>query len=47
LENSTRTVWDLLTTGTSLLWNEQERPPVAKDFQHNKALTEGLAGRGA
>jgi len=44
LENAPRTAWDLLTTGTSLLWNEQERPSVATDFQHNKALTEGITG---
>ena len=44
LENAPRTAWDLLTTGTSLLWNEQERPSVATDFQYNKALTEGLTG---
>lgn len=44
LENTTRTAWDLLTTGTSLLWNEKDRPSVAMDFQHNRALTEGVTG---
>jgi hypothetical protein len=44
LRNSPRTAWDLLTTGTSLFWNEQERPSVAKDFRHNRALTEGVVG---
>ena len=44
LEISRRTAWDLLTTGTALLWNETERPSVAMDFQYNQALTEGVAG---
>ena len=44
LETSRRTAWDLLTTGTALLWNETERPSVAMDFQYNQALTEGVAG---
>lgn len=44
LSGTTRTAWDLLTTGTSLLWNEKERPSVAEDFLYNQALTEGVTG---
>ena len=44
LGGTPRTAWDLLTRGSSILWNENDRPRVAKDFRYNRALTEGIVG---
>lgn len=44
LGGTSRTAWDLLTRGSALLWNENDRPRVAKDFRYNRVLTEAVMG---
>lgn len=44
LGGTSRTAWDLLTRGSALLWNDNERPRMANDFRYNRVLTESIVG---
>lgn len=43
LDKNRRTAWGLVTAGTSLLWNDEDRPLLANDFRYNQTLLEGVS----